>query len=278
MAFWVLKLCIVYSNIYVYPENNKEECKDVNNLLSSSYVYSVISTRYSSWHQNLYPFTRNSDNNLYFENIQVQLKCPAYWGEVNLFEDGKLFATSRYEDSSINENNSNFQIKDCHNNILFTLSPVTITTNTDKLIFSKSKYLYHYAIQSNSTPNETIGFIVKEHLVGLSYKILDTKSDIIAEIEHNYTIFSFSLRWDIKIINTTHKAANSILILVLISKKLYNKDLCNECYLLLDVLSYLSFVFVPILLWVIIKRIDAEFGPLEYNNMDNSNLIPMRDL
>jgi len=266
LFFWFIKFWIRFSNSYSFPEI-QGECKNFNDFLSTPNEYSVYSSKYNAWHQNLY--TNN------YDPVEVQLKCPSYYGEVNLFVNNLLFATETRDESSSNSlNNSNILIKNCKNEVMFILAEVNDSTFKDTITKS-DKYIYLYEIRTPVT-NELNGFIVKLHIVGLSFSIVDINNNVITEVNHVYSIFSFSLTWNIQIIDNSHKAANSILILALISKKLYNKDLCNEFYLFFEIASYLSFVFVPLLVWVLLKKAEAEHMFLD--NVDNNNLIPLQNI
>ncbi len=80
------------------------------------------------------------------------------------------------------------------------------------------------------------------------------------------------------ILNPNSKAANSLIILLLIMKKLSTKDLCNESYLLFQMIFYLSFLFIPVLVFATFKKIDATYGEISRSNLNQNLVQEMREL
>jgi len=229
-----LKISISNINSYSSPEDN--ECKTIDDYIDIKKTISVTENLDMLWNYQI------DLRDLIINNGKLIMTCPSkYTKDSQLIIDGNLIASTNTPSSE-----TNYYINDCHDNALYFIDTTLKLKNptfNDYLILkqiwsSDSAFLY--------------GYVVKQDISEAGFSIIDENKRVLAKIIKN----NFKLTWSIDIIDYKHPAASLKLILLLISELSFNSsinnndsissnDLCNDTYMILNILFYIYLIISP---------------------------------
>ena len=256
-VIWLVRSLLVDSNTHNVSKD--VVCENLNKILNNTLNFSLVYDRDNSWNHRFVHL-----NNKYLE---IQVKCPSAWTEVEIMNDKSLISKTQTHDIL-----TEYYIEDCHKQRQFLVS----TKMNDKLLIdlvNVEQEIYSPKMEKH------YGYVAFKNKKK-EYRLIDLEGKTIVDLyQNNYDSVT---KWNIEILNENHTLADKNLILSIVGKlsfqKLRSYDNCNRSFMFVDIVYYITFVFILpfigiIVLMTICKRTKSPSQDLlgvEMKGLDNT--------